>query len=67
MIHRAKAFKGLVRKAAGLEVCRQRCLAGLCELHRRLSGLQGQNLGTEASADLADLEEACPICRLAFR
>ena len=66
MVGKAKAFKGLIKKAVGLDVCRQRCLASLCGLHRQLANLQGQNLVQGASAELADLEEACPICRLAF-
>ena len=61
-----KGFKALVHRALALDSIRQRCLAALCKLHRRLTDLHGQDLRGPPVPEWSDLTEACAICRVAF-
>ena len=60
-------FKACVKRTLLLDAARQRCLAALSSFHRQLSDLQGRCLVQDPESDLALLEEACPICRVAFQ
>ena len=59
-------FRSVLKSALKLDALRQRCLAALCVLHRGPVDLQGANLLPENCPAIADLQEACPICRIAF-
>ena len=61
-----RRFKAVLKRALKLDAVRQRCIAALCVLHRGLVDLQGRNLSPEEGPAIADLQEACPICRIAF-
>ena len=61
-----KPFKALIRRAVVLDTIKQSCLAALCRIHRQLSAMQGSDLRQGEAVDLAELTEACPICRTAY-
>ena len=63
---RPKAFKAMIRRGVELDVQRQRGLASLCTLHKHLAALQGCVLRQAEPCGLADLTEACPLCKVAF-
>ena len=62
-VERPGRFKGLLCRAAGLELCRHRCVAALCSLYQVLRGVAGLR---PVESEKQDMTEACIPCRRSF-
>ena len=65
MLSRPGLFKGMVKRAKGLESCRIQCIASLQSLHRALLQLCGGEILRGAAEDVR-YTEACLLCKKGF-